>query len=443
MSVDLSVHFEPRHDDQDLGELSFSEMALGMKASKILTISYSVRERIAAGAEVTQFTVGDFNPKYFPIPEVLREGAHQALAEGQTNYPPADGILELRTAIRDHYERVFELNYPVTSVVVGSGARPVLFAAYQCLINPGEKVLAPAPGWNNDNFCQLVGGELVSIPSRPEDGFMPTAESLRPHLGGARLLVICSPMNPTGTLIRQKQLEDICDLIVEENARREEAGERLLYLIYDHVYWMLTFGDHTHVTPPQVRPEMARYTIFSDAVSKCFSGTGLRVGWMVGPPVIAAKVKALMTHMGAWAPRPEQIGTALLLNNPEAIAQFLTQFRSKLQTRLNLLYQAFSEWKAEGLPVDVVAPEGAMYLSVKIDLIGQPGFPNPEAIRLMLLEEADCAVIPFDCFGDRVNLGWFRFSVGAVAVEDIERCLVKIGQALRTVHQRLALDKVP
>lgn len=438
MSVDLSPYFEPRDPSQDLGALSFSEMALGMKASKILTISYSVRERIAAGADVTQFTVGDFNPKFFPVPSVLTEGAREALADGQTNYPPADGLLELRTAIRDHYERAFGLNYPVQSVVVGSGARPVLFAAYQCLINAGEKVLAPVPGWNNDNFSQLVDAELVSIPSRPEDGFMPTAESLRPHLDGARLLVICSPMNPTGTLIRRAQLEEICDLVIEENTRREEAGERLLYLIYDHVYWMLTFGDHTHLTPPQVRPEMSRYTLFSDAVSKCFAGTGLRVGWMVAPPHITAKVKALMTHMGAWAPRPEQLGTAALLNQPEAIQEFLVTFRGELQSRLDLLYEAFSTWKSEGLPVDVIAPEGAMYLSVKIDLIGKSGFPDAEAVRLMLLEEADCAVIPFDCFGDHVNLGWFRFSVGAVGVEDVKRCLVKVGQALRKVHARLS-----
>ena len=437
MSTDLSSYFEPKDEQQDLNALSLSKTALGMKASQILTISYSVRERIAAGAEVTQFTVGDFNPNYFPVPDLLKEGAREALSNNQTNYPPADGLLELRTAIRDHYERSFDLNYSVSSVVVGSGARPVLYAAYQCLINEGEKVLAPAPGWNNDNFGQLVGANLVSIPSRPEDGFMPTADSLRPHLDGARLLVICSPMNPTGTLIRKKQLEDICDLVIEENMRREAVGDRLLYLIYDHVYWMLTFGDHQHITPPQVRPQMARYTLFSDAVSKCFSGTGLRVGWMVAPPHIVAKVKALMTHMGAWAPRPEQLGTAKLLDDPEAIQSFLDGFLEKLQSRLNLLYQSFSRWKSEGLPVDVIAPEGAMYLSVKIDLVGKVGFPDAESVRLMLLEEADCAVIPFNCFGDHVNLGWFRFSVGAVSIEDIEGCLPKIERALRAVHARL------
>ena len=81
-----------------------------------------------------------------------------------------------------------------------------------------------------------------------------------------------------------------------------------------------------------------------------------------------------------------------------------------------------------------------MYLSVKIDLVGKVGFPDAESVRLMLLEEADCAVIPFNCFGDHVNLGWFRFSVGAVGIEDIERCLPKIERALRAVHTRLGAE---
>lgn len=432
MSVDVSLHFTPR-STQDLRALTLSEMALGMRGSQILTISYAVRERIAAGAPVTQFTVGDFNPKYFPVPDLLTQSAIQALENHQTNYPPADGLLELRQAICTHYERNFGVKYPIESVVVGSGARPVLYATYQCLINPGEKVLTPTPGWNNDYFCQLVDAKQVVIPSGPEDNFMPTAQALRPHIHEARLLVICSPMNPTGTLIRKAQLEEICDLILEENERREQNGQRLMYLVYDHVYWMLTFGDHQHIIPPQVRPEMARYTIFSDAVSKGFAGTGLRVGWMVAPPHITASVKALMTHVGAWAPRPEQSATAQLLNDPDAIDSYMKVFKRKIQERLDALYHAFSRWRSEGLPVDVIAPEGAMYLSVKVDLVGREGFPDTDAVRRFLLEQADCAVIPFECFGDTHNSGWLRFSVGAVGMEEVEACLPKIERALRSL----------
>ena len=126
-----------------------------------------------------------------------------------------------------------------------SGARPVLYAAYRCLLNPGEKVVTPAPSWNNNNFCHLVGAEHVVVPTRAEDGFMPTAESLAPHLSTARLLVLCSPMNPAGTMISEAQMKAICDGVLEENRRRKSTGERALYVMYDQVYRMLASMRYT------------------------------------------------------------------------------------------------------------------------------------------------------------------------------------------------------
>ncbi len=430
--ADLDRYFPS--DDAELArtaELSFSSMAQGMLPSRILTIAYAVRERIAAGAEVTQFTVGDFSPKQFQVPEILKQGTIEALEANQTNYPPAHGTPELRNAIRDHYARTLGHDYPLDSVVVCAGARGILYAAYQCLVSPGEKVVVPSPGWNNHYFAQLAGADLVQVTSRPEDAFMPTAEGLAPHLEGARLMVICSPMNPAGTMIRRDQLKAICDLILAENARREKAGERLLYLVYDHVYRLLTFGDVEHVTPVDVAPEMARYTLFVDAISKGFAGTGLRTGWLVGPPQVALKVKALMTHVGAWAPRPIQLGTAQLLNDDAAVAAYLDEFKGGLRARLDRLYEATQRWKADGLPVDAIAPEGAIYLSVHFDLEGRPGFPDADAVRLYLLDEAGCAIIPFSAFGDDVNNGWVRFSVGAVGLDEIDACLPRIERALR------------
>ena len=413
-----------------LAPRTFSEVALGMAASEILVIAYAVRAQIEAGKEIANFTVGDFAPSQFQVPAVLKAAIAEAVAADQTNYPPAHGTPELRGAIRDHYAAALGLDYPLDAVVVASGARPVLYATFRCLLDPGEKVVTPAPSWNNNNFSQLVGAEHVVVPSRPEDGFMPTAERLAPALSDARLLVLCSPMNPTGTMIRPQAMADICDLVLAENARRAKAGDRALYVIYDQVYRMLTFGDVEHVTPVGTRPEMARYTVFTDAISKCFAATGLRVGWFVGPPFIAARIKALMTHMGAWAPRPEQIATAKFLRDDEAVGAFLAGFRATLRGRLQLIYDAFAAWKAEGLPVDVIAPEGAIYLSVKIELAGRPGLPDEAAVRRYLLEEAGCAILPFSVFGDTTNAGWMRFSVGAVSVDEIRTCLPRLRAAL-------------
>jgi aspartate/methionine/tyrosine aminotransferase len=302
-----------------VAKASFSEVALGMEPSRILAISYAVKEAIARGAQVTQFTVGDFAPDQFPIPAALARGITEAIAAGQTNYPPADGLPELRKAIAASYRDELGLDYPLDGVTVASGARPGLYAIYRCLVEPGEVVVAPVPGWNNDNYTQLVGGRFVPVPSRPEAGFMPDPEALAPHLRTARLLVICSPLNPCGTMIQRDRLAAICQLILDENRRRERTGERLLYLVYDQVYRLLTFGP-THHTPVEVAPEMARYTIFVDAISKSFAATGIRVGWVVSPPFIADRLRALLTHMGAWAPRPEQRAVARLLEDREATA---------------------------------------------------------------------------------------------------------------------------
>ena len=424
--IKASSYFQ---NTDSLEERSLSDVAQGMIPSGILAISYAVKEKIAQGAKVTQFTVGDFEPKYFAIPEALKQGIVKAYDQNQTNYPPADGIPELKKAIQVHYQQNLKLDYPLDSIMVASGARPVLYGAYRCLLNPGEKVINPIPSWNNDCYCQLVGAQEIRIQTQEENGFMATAQELAPFMSEARLLVICSPQNPTGTMIDADQLKEICLLIVAENQRREASGQRLLYLIYDQVYRMLAFHK-THVTPNELVPEMARYTIYIDAISKTFAATGVRVGWLVAPPWICKSVKSLISHVGAWAPKAEQVATAELLINQEAQQAFLQTFKASLQDRLDLLYAGIQSLKAEGLPVDAIAPQGAMYLSVKVDLIGKYGFQSTDDIRKFLLDQADCAAIPFHCFGDHVHLGWFRFSIGAVSMHEISESIVKIKSAL-------------
>ncbi len=431
--VDAHRYFPTGEALADAERAALSDMALGMAASRILVIAYAVRDRIARGEPVVPFTVGDFAPEQFQVPDSLKAYAIEAYEANQTNYPPANGMAELRAAIVAHYQRHLGLDYPLDSVVVSSGVRPVLYAAYRCLVNPGETVLTPAPGWNNNNFCQLVGAKHVVVPSRPEDAFMPTAAALAPHIQDARLLVINSPMNPAGTVITEAQMRDLCELVLAENARRAQTGARELYLVYDQVYRMLTFGDAVHVTPPQVMPAMARYTLLADGISKCFAATGLRVGWLVAPPHITDRIKSLMTHVGAWAPKPEQVASARLLADDAAMDTYLTAFKAAIQARLDRLHGAFATWQAEGLPVQSIAPQGALYLSVRFDLIGRPGIPDEAALVAWLLDEAGCAIVPFSAFGDDVNTGWVRFSVGAVGLDDIDSCLTRLGPALRAV----------
>src|SRR5204863_6118262 len=108
------------------------------------------------------------------------------------------------------------------------------------------------------------------------------------HVKGASLLALCSPLNPTGTTFTKSALEEICDMVIAENTQRGD-GEKKLYLLYDQIYWTLTYGQVQHYNPVSLRPEMKEFTIFIDGISKSFASTGVRVGWAMGPAHVASK----------------------------------------------------------------------------------------------------------------------------------------------------------
>jgi aspartate aminotransferase len=230
----------------------------------------------------------------------------------------------------------------------------------------------------------------------------------------------------------------ISEAIVKENELRQRNGQRPVYLMYDHIYWMLTAKGTTHHTPPELIPEMARYTIFVDGISKAFASTGVRVGWAVGPVDVIDRMSAILGHVGAWAPRAEQIATAKLLDDTASIDVYLANLKRELAVRLDLLNDGFQKLKASGLPVDSLSPEGAIYLTVRVHPFGKKTpagktIETNEDVRKLLLDAAGVGVVPFQAFGYPGDDGWFRLSVGAVSPRDIEDAMPRIGEALRAL----------
>jgi aspartate aminotransferase len=206
--------------------------------------------------------------------------------------------------------------------------------------------------------------------------------------------------------------------------------------MYDQIYWMLRFGDTQHFTPPELLPEMARYTLFVDGISKAFAATGLRVGWGVGPVDVMSRMSAVLGHIGAWAPRAEQVATVGLLDDPEAIRTFQKTFGRGVQERLDRLHEGLQAMKAKGLPVESIPPMGAIYLTARLHPFGRrtpsgEELRTNEEIRRYVLEAAGIGMVPFQAFGSREETGWFRLSAGAVAMADIEAALPRLEEALR------------
>lgn len=406
--------------------------------STILKMAAQVRALKAQGRAVCDLTVGDFNPRQFPAPEALRLKVAELVQGGETNYPPSDGMPELRQAVVDFYEARLGLRFPLESVYIASGARPPLYAAYTTLLCPGDTMVYAVPSWNNNYYGHLNQARTVVVPTSPDDGFMPTAALLAPHLRDARILHLNSPLNPCGTCIQADALRDIATLVVDENRRREAQGERPLYLLWDMVYWLVTFGQTRHEDPIRLVPEVAPYAIYVDAISKWLASTGLRVGWGVVPPWLAPKFKNLIGHIGAWAPRAEQLATAWMLRNPQHIDAFLDPFLGAVQARLERLYTRLDAMTAEGLPVRAIAPQGAIYLSVQVDLRGRTGpdgavLRTNEQIRMLLLEQAGVAVVPFQAFGLEDETAWFRISVGAVSLDELDDAMDRLRALVRQV----------
>lgn len=417
--------------------MKLSRLAEQITTSPILTIAAQINQKKAAGERIFNLTVGDFDSHIFPIPEMLTAETIKAYETHETNYPGAFGMPEFREGVAQTLNRICGLDYLADDIQIASGSRPLIYACYKTLVDPGDKVVFPAPSWNNDYYTLLTETEACVVETRPENDFMPTAEELRPHLKDAQLLALCSPQNPTGTVFSRDGLKQICDLIIEENQRRA-ADQKPLYVMFDQVYWLLTFGDVEFHHPLSICPELKPYAVFIDGLSKSFAGTGIRVGWATAPDHVLPKMRALIAHIGAWAPKPEQVAAGKFLLDTDAVDTYLNDFRRELQNRLQGFYDGFMALKSKGYGVDAIAPQAAIYLTVKIDLVGKTTpdgtlLSDTDAVHDYLLNSVKIGVLPFSWFG-AVNYGnWFRISVGTCRQQEVSEVLQILETHLETL----------
>ena len=414
--------------------MKLSNLAQTLIGSEIVKLGGDIREKIRKGEKIYNFTVGDFDPLIFPIPKELEEEIISAYRQHFTNYPAAEGNLDLREAISHFINEREQLSFSTDEILVACGGRPLIHALYYTICDQGDRVIYAVPSWNNNHYTHFVGGEHVLIDATPENNFMPTVEQIKPFLKGATLLSLCSPQNPTGTTFTKHDLEAICDMVLEENRNRSDAQKKL-YVLYDQMYWHLTYGDIQHYNPVSLRPAMKEYTIFIDAISKVFASTGVRVGWALGPSLIISKMKAILTHTGAWGPMAEQKALAKYLYQKENIDKYLDHFKNEIELRLRTIYEGLIKLKSEGFSVDAIAPQAAIYLTIKIDLTGKKTkgkiLKTQSDVTQYLLDEASLAVVPFHAFGAPNNSPWYRLSVGTCKKEEISGMFIQLKKALQ------------
>ena len=364
----------------------------------------------AAGAKVIHFEIG--RPD-FDTPPHVKEAAIEALHRGMVHYTPNIGIPELRKALSDSLEQHKKVSYePSAEIMITSGGQEAMYLSLQALLEPGDEVLVPNPGYSQFYSCvQLAGGIAVPYLLRPRDGYAPNPEVLGALLSDrTRAMILNSPHNPTGAVLISESVRRICAF----------AQERGILVLSDEAYDRVLFEGSDFLSPAAV-PGMKQSTIVWGSLSKTYAMTGWRIGYMAAPEeIIAASIKIQQNVMLSVCSFAQAGAVAALTGPQDCVEQMVAEF----DRRRHLILEGID--RCPGLDCEVT-PMGAFYVFVKHDF---PEWTSPELAE-HLLEKAHVAVVPGPSFGP-AGQGYLRISY-ATSYDDcregmnrIEDCLARL-----------------
>jgi aspartate aminotransferase len=410
-----------------------SNIGNNIVGSEIIKISQQIKE-IAKTKPVSNLTIGDFNSKLWPIPSTLRKHIQDAYEWDLTNYPNSQGELELRESVSKHIKHQFNVDYSPEEILIGGGVRPLIYTVYKATVNPGDGVIYPTPSWNNNHYCFLHKAEKQEIECLPENSFFPTVEDVKNKLrDNTSLVCICSPQNPTGRVINPEILKGICQVIVDENnIRKNQAYTRPLYLFFDQIYSDIT-KEGLFIHPLTLCPEIRDYLICADGISKSLNATGVRVGWLFGPKDIIGKMTEVLSHIGAWAPKPEQRALDVYIREDyEDYISHINYVTKEYEYISDKICGKLEELKKKGFNVDYQKPDGGIYVSVYLDYVHS--FSSTEEYISFLINTCGLGIVPFEYFGSKSNKGWFRISIGNVSDLNLDSILNTIEKSVQKSH---------
>ncbi|MDO4548359.1 MAG: pyridoxal phosphate-dependent aminotransferase [Clostridia bacterium] len=366
--------------------MSLSQRCLKISPSATLAIDAKAKALIAAGEDVISFGAGEPD---FDTPEYIISAAKEAMDLGMTRYTAVAGTMELRQEICKKLHRDNDLNYDPSEVIVCNGAKQALFNALSAIINPGDEVLLPVPCWlSYPEMVSMTGGVPVMVPGNEEDGFLLTAERIRPYVTeNTKAMMLNSPNNPNGTVWNREVLAGIAELAVEKG----------FYIISDEIYEKLIYDGLEHVSVAQFGDAIKAQTIVVNGMSKAFAMTGWRIGYAAGPRSIIKCMTAFQSHSTSAPNTMAQHAAAVALTNGEIQIE---EMRKEFDARRRLMYNCLK--KIDGISVHM--PQGAFYMMLNIsNWIGKTfnglTIANALGFAELLLLEDKVAVVPGGAFG--------------------------------------------
>jgi aspartate aminotransferase len=396
-------------------------MALGLakrldvvKPSATMAITSKAARLRAEGVDVISLSAGEPD---FDTPEHIKVAAKQALDRGVTKYTAVEGMPELRRAVAAWFAKAHGFEVSPSQVMVSAGAKQVIFNAFHALLNPGDEVVLPAPCWvSYAEIAKLAGAVPVPVLSRAEKAFMPDVDAVaRAITPATRMMVLCSPSNPTGAVYDEATLRALAELAVRHD----------LWLVTDDIYRGLCYGGARFVQAATFGPEIRRRTIIVDGVSKSYAMTGWRIGFALAAPEIVAGMSTLQGQSTTNATAVSQAAALAAVTGPD---DDLERMRLEFDRRRRSMVDGL-----RAIPgVTCIEPKGAFYAFPDVtSFLGKrapSGKPIQDDLALSdyLLDEARVAVVPGSAF---FAPGFIRLSY-ATSQSNIDQALVRITAAL-------------
>jgi aspartate aminotransferase len=370
-----------------------------VKPSPSIAITTLAGELRAAGRDVIGLSAGEPD---FDTPDNIKAAAIKAIEEGKTKYTAPDGIIELKRAICDKFQRDNGLSYTPEQVSVGTGGKQILYNALMATLNPGDEVIIPAPYWvSYPDMVRLAGGTPVIVEGQLETGFKITAEQLEQAITPrTKWLIFNSPSNPTGAGYRADELKALTDVLMRHPQ---------VWVMTDDMYEHLVFGDFTFCTPAEIEPGLYERTLTCNGVSKAYAMTGWRIGYAAGPKELIAAMRKVQSQSTSNPCSISQWATVEALEGPQ---DYIETSKEAFVRRRDLVVDMLNQIDGVTCPV----PDGAFYVYPSIKgLIGRTSpagtvISDDEAFAKALLAEADVAVVHGAAFGLSPN---FRVSYAA------------------------------
>ena len=359
----------------------------------------------AAGRNIIDFTIGE--PDFTTPPHIVAAGV-DALQSGQTRYTGSTGTPALRTAIAAKLERENHLTYSPDDIVVGNGAKHIIYNAFAATLNEGDEVIIPTPYWvSYPDMAAINGGTPVIVTCDAGSAFKLTATALEAAITPrTRWLVLNTPNNPSGAVYTADELRAICTVLMRNPH---------VWLMTDEIYEHFIYGDARHVSPLQIEPALSSRTLVVNGVSKAYAMTGWRIGYGAGPRILMKALALLMSQSTTCPSAISQAAAVTALSGPQQCVREGRDLFSSRRDRITALINAIP-----GL--SCLPPDGAFYVFVDVSRLLGKSDPHGTAVRndvdvmMYFLEQAGVATIDGASYGQP---SFLRMSF-ATSVEQIE-----------------------